>query len=458
MTVMALLLIVILFLAFFIYFSGLNPHEITLFYLPDQQVTFPAAIIVVACILLGLVLGYIVHLYGATSHWARNRKRIRTEKKTREVSTLYREGIDRLMSGDQKKARSLLQKTLEKDPSRMEAYIALASLHEQEGRHQESINLLLQARKREPANLEILFKLASVYESAGRDEEATQIYGDILSIESGNRKALRALRDLGLRNSQWLEAHELQKRILKADSGGEREPEEKRLALYLRYETAREMFEAGETDKALSEFRDIAKEARDFAPVRVSLGDVHRRQNRNEEAAQVWKEGYNDLGKSIFLSRLEDLYLNEEDPATLLSFFRSTLAEKRDDLLLRLYFARLCLRLEMVDEALEQLAEIESTGADFPQLHLLQAEAHRRRNRMDESIEEYKKVLGIDAQLRFKYACEGCGETSIEWRSRCPSCGTWGSFSLAGRQQIKGAPPAEIREIFHGERKAWEEE
>jgi lipopolysaccharide biosynthesis regulator YciM len=106
----------------------------------------------------------------------------------------------------------------------------------------------------------------------------------------------------------------------------------------------------------------------------------------------------------------------------------------------------------MVDEALEQLYAVENAGVETSQLHLLLAEAHRRRSRIDEAIGEYKKALGVDSRLRLGYLCDSCGEPSGEWLSRCPDCGTWGSFSLADRRLIRNARPVEARAIYHGER------
>ncbi len=227
--------------------------------------------------------------------------------------------------------------------------------------------------------------------------------------------------------------------------------------LYLRYEVARQALDAGQTDQAKTEFKVIAKEAPDFVPARVSLGDAYRSQGSLDEAARVWQEGYRSLGKSIFLSRLEDLYMEAEDPATLLSFYRSAVMERNSDLILRLFFGRLCLRLEMVDEALEQLHAVENAGVESPQLHFLLAEAHRRRNRLDESVKEYQKTLGENIRLRLGYVCDQCGKPAEEWESRCPDCGTWGSFSLADRGMIQDIPLPQLREIHHGERDKWQQ-
>ncbi len=458
MTFMAFLLMIILFVLSFLYFWGINPQEVTVFYFPDQSLTYPAAIVVVGSILIGLILGYLAHLYSTVSHLLKHWKRDRTEKKAREVAAIYREGVGRLLSGDIKRAHNLLQKALERDPSRIETYIAMANVHLQEGEPQEGVNLLRKARGIEPKSLEVLFKLAATYEEIGQDEDAVQSYQAILALESDNRKALRGLRDLHVRHGRWKEAQELQKRILKVAAGSRRVEEEKQKNLFLRYEVARLALTEGEADQAKNELKEIAKEAPEFTPARVSLGDAYHALRRSDEAVRVWQEGYQALGKSIFLSRLEDLYMEAEDPATLLSFYRSALLDRGDDLMFRLFYGKFCLRLEMVDEALEQLYAVESAGVDFAQLHVLLAEAHRRRNRLDESIKEYKKALRINTRLRLDYVCDVCGETSSEWLSRCQDCGTWGSFSLAGRKLIQSARALEVRPIHHGEREAWDEE
>jgi tetratricopeptide (TPR) repeat protein len=184
------------------------------------------------------------------------------------------------------------------------------------------------------------------------------------------------------------------------------------------------------------------------------LGDAYEVSGRPVDAARVWQEGYRRFGEAVYLARLEDLSMANEDPAELLDFYRATALNRADDLLLRLYYGKFCLRLEMVEEALEQLSEIEKAGADFPQLHLLLAEAHLRRRRLEESVKEYRKVVGFDGRLNFGYACEVCGAASAEWNGRCEGCGTWGSSRLAGHEMIKNPPATELREIHHGEQTA----
>jgi lipopolysaccharide biosynthesis regulator YciM len=451
----ALAIFLAVFIAFvfvFLYFWGINPGDVTIYLTSDQSLTQPIPIMIVGAIMAGLVIGYGFHMLSLLAHGVHHWRFNRKDKKGRETTSIYREGVGRLLSGDIKKAKALLQKALDRDPSRIETYIALASAHLQEGASQEAVNLLRKARDIEPRNLEVLFKLASTYEETNYHEEARQAYKEILAVEKDNRKAIRTLRDLHIRHERWQEALDLQKRLLKAGPSSERLEEEKKKQLYLRYEVARKALGEGQTDQAKAEFKEIIKQAPDFTPARVSLGDAYQSQKRPDEADRVWQEGYQDLGRSVFLSRLEDLYMEAEDPTTLLSFYRSAILEREDDLMLRLFFGKLCLRLEMVDEALEQLYAVENAGVDTPHLHLLLAEAHRRRSRIDEAIGEYKKALGVDSRISLGYVCDTCGESSVEWLSRCPECGTWGSFSRADRQLIRNARPVEARAIYHGER------
>lgn len=81
MSLMSFLLLIILFLVFFIYFSGLNPQDMTLVYYPGESVTYSVAMVVLGALLVGLALGYLVHLYGTLAHLMKHWKHGRAEKR-----------------------------------------------------------------------------------------------------------------------------------------------------------------------------------------------------------------------------------------------------------------------------------------------------------------------------------------------------------------------------------------
>ncbi|MGK2905374.1 MAG: tetratricopeptide repeat protein [Desulfuromonadales bacterium] len=458
MTFMAVILLFIFFVLFFLYFWGLNPQMVTIFYLPEQSLTHPAAIIVISCIVIGLILGFGAHLYSTAVHWMRHWTRDRSEKKQREIGLIYREGVGRLLSGDLKKARVLLNKALDRDPKRVDILIALASLASQEGNPLEGLECLRKASEIEPKSMEVLFKTAAMQEELGKDEEAIVSYQALIALEKNNRKALRHLRDLYIKHNSWSEALESQRQVIKAGPGANRVAAEKELLLYLRYEVARQAINDNSPADAKSELKDILRQKTDFTPAQVSLGDAYAATNRGDDAVKTWQEGYKKQGKSVFLERLEAYFMKREDPSSLLNFFRSQVLEQGDDLIFRLFYGKLCLRLEMIDEAKEQLQAVESSGVDSSQLHLLLAETYRRSRELEQAINEYQKALGISKRLHLTFVCEQCQSISSEWNSRCPSCGEWNTISLIDRKVIQDARPLALDKmiIHHGEQKEWQ--
>lgn len=458
MTFMAVLLLFIFFILFFLYFWGLNPHMVTVFYLPEQSLTYPAAMIVISCIVLGLILGFGAHIYSTAAHWMKHWNRDRSDKKQREISAIYREGVGRLISGDLKKARGLLNKALDRDPRRVDTLIAMASLSSQEGNSAEGLELLRKAGEIDPKSMEVLFKTAVLQEETGQGDDAITSYQSLLALEKDNRKALRSLRDLYLKDDRWQEALEIQRQVLKVGPGANRVAAEKELLLYLRYEVARNAISNGSPEDAKSELKDILRQKPDFAPAHVSLGDAYAAMNHGNDAVKAWQEGYKKLGKGVFLERLEDYFMEREDPSSLLNFFRSLVLEQGDDLIFRLFYGKLCLRLEMVDEAKEQLQAVESSGVESSQVHLLLAETYRRCREPEQAINEYQSALGISKRLHLNFSCEKCEHVTNEWNSRCPSCGEWNTTSLVDRKLIQEARPLALDTmvIHHGEQKAWQ--
>ena len=396
MTLTIMLILIISLLTFYIFFSTLNPQEVTILYFWDHSMTTTVAILVVGCILLGLVLGLVVHFYSLLTHQYSQIKLNRRQKRDQETNKLYREGINRLLSGEKDEALKLFNKGLSRDPSRIDIALALADVHSKKGDVRQAVEVLQKAKDKQPKCLEILFGLAAAHEELDQFDNARGIYEEILKIESGNRIALEKFRDLYMKQSLWGDALELQKRILKVVQGGAQNEEEKLKQTCLRYEQAMQKleekgFKNGHAER--KEFRELIKQAPDFIPARVALGDSYRAEDRTKDAAQAWQDGYQATGKSIFLARLEDLYMEKEDPATLLSFFRKALIEETAIFFFTFSSANSACAWRWSDEALEQLSFVENAGLELPQLHLLLAEAYRRRDRIDESNKEFQKAM-----------------------------------------------------------------
>ena len=209
------LLLVIFFLLFYI----LNPQTVAVFYWFGNEVSASLALVVACAVLSGLVVGYLLYIYGVTGHLLRDWRRKREEKRNRSVMELYRQGMGRLVSGDLKKARRLLLKANSQDSGQVDVLLGMARVCRAEGQITEALENLLRARKLSSDSLQVMFLLADTYLEAEKSDETVAIYRAILAVEPDNLEALRRLRDLHIRGELWNEALDLQKRLNKKLGG-----------------------------------------------------------------------------------------------------------------------------------------------------------------------------------------------------------------------------------------------
>jgi tetratricopeptide (TPR) repeat protein len=430
----------------YLYFSFLNRENITIV-LPNGVFETTVPLLVIISFLSGSLVVVCSNLVGFGKSRLLNWRIGRRTRGIRASEENLKQGLVTLRAGDLKRTRFLLEKAREKDPFNASVYTALAELAEQEGTAEETLKYLVKARELDENNLELLFKTAAVSEGKGDSKNAVDLYHRILSLDTSNRRAMAGLRELYCRQGAWREAYEIQKRYLKLMPPESQAPEVERL-LFLRYECARLSLGLGATEKSTSELREIVAENPSFIPGNVSLAEALKQEGKVDEAANLLKKAFQELRHPIFLIKLEDLYFSQEEPGTiaaLVNFYKRSIHDNPHDLIVRLFYGKLCLRMLMAEEALIHLKAIVESGVDFPSLHILLAEAYRSTGDLDEAVKEYRKVLGIGKTHRIPFECRVCGHEQIEWTSCCPSCGTWDSFTLKACAELDAAKPFESR-------------
>ena len=79
----------------------------------------------------------------------------------------------------------------------------------------------------------------------------------------------------------------------------------------------------------------------------------------------------------------------------------------------------------MIDEALEQLRDLENVGAPFAELYILMGQAYHRRSDFSRAIEAYEKALEVQKYSIPSYTCSACGKSQREWAGFCDQCHGW---------------------------------
>ena len=100
------------------------------------------------------------------------------------------------------------------------------------------------------------------------------------------------------------------------------------------------------------------------------------------------------------------------------------------------FYARLCVRLEMIDEARDRLLDMESALVHQPMYHFLLADVYTHRQEFRKATEEYKKGLELTEGTVPLYRCTQCEESVKGWQPSCPECHMWGTLRLCQAERV----------------------
>jgi predicted Zn-dependent protease len=424
------LLAFMIILIVFGYLFFLNPEEVTFHLYHDYPISISPALIAFGAFIIGSFFIFLITLFvdakRAFDLW-RSSKHQRKEGMVRER---YSDALEEMLKGNIGQAKEILSKILENRPQHLPAYISLANLHCLQGKHKEAIEILIRAKTIDPDNLELLFDLAKNYRALKEYSLAIETLQQILGHDPSNREALRKKREIYIEQQKWLEAYQTQKEIVKYTKEKEELTQERKILLGLEFQFGDDLAQRGNFREAEKAMREIIKADREFLPPYVLLGDVLQRLGSTQEASEVWEKALESFWNPVFLERLEALFLSVASPQKALHMYHEYLRQRPEDTVLRFFFCRLLIRLEMIDEALEQLREMEMAGITFPELYILMGKAFHRRGDSPRAIEAYENALEAKKFSSPPYKCSICGNVRSEWSGFCSGCHTWGTFSI----------------------------
>jgi lipopolysaccharide biosynthesis regulator YciM len=205
--------------------------------------------------------------------------------------------------------------------------------------------------------------------------------------------------------------------------------------------------EADRAEEAAAIFRRLLEREPRFIPARIMLGEAELLRFKEEEAVAAWRAGYLETGSPVFLQRIEDYFIEEEQPARAIETLRALIAAAENDLLPRFYLGRLYYRLEMHEEALKLLQSVESRIRSAPTFRYLVGRIHERRGDLARAVES---LVGCLRQLEVgsaEYRCRVCDQRTPDWRDYCARCSSWNSVELDFEEERLSAEALGVREV-----------
>ena len=423
------ILFTLIFIAFG-YLFYLNPDSADFTLYQDFTLTISPALIAFGAFILGGFFVFLVTLFVDAKRAFQLWRSTKHERREGRVRERYSDALEEMLRGNIHEAKDMLLKMVEKRPHHSPAYVSLANVYSLEGKPAEAIEILNQARAVDPENLEVLLNLVKNHLALKKYAPAMETLDQILKRDPANREALRKKREIHIILGDWNAAYQTQKEIVKKTKEKEEAAEEKRILVGMEYKFAEDLAQKGNFREAEKALREIIREDHDFLPAYVSLGDVWQRQGSPDDAAQIWMKALDISWNPVFLERLESLYLSIANPQKILSLYRKFMNQRPQDGVVRFFFSRLLLRLEMIDEAIEQLREFEVAGVSFAELFILLGQAYHRRGDSSHAMESYEKALETKRFPLPAYQCSVCGKTQPDWTAFCPACHSWGTYTI----------------------------
>lgn len=92
------------------------------------------------------------------------------------------------------------------------------------------------------------------------------------------------------------------------------------------------------------------------------------------------ERAYETTKSVIILHKLEEVYLNLDQPEGIINFYQNAINRDPNSLDLKFFLGKLYYRLEMIDDAYAILSEIDPTDKNFPDLHKIVGNIYLRKN------------------------------------------------------------------------------
>jgi lipopolysaccharide biosynthesis regulator YciM len=400
--------------------------------------SLPIGIVIVIAGGAGFALAIFVGLMREGKFIADRWRRKREEKRMMAIEERYYEGVQAVVEGREEDALRNFRKILEQEPNHFNALLKAGEVQVAKGKYAEGIDYHQRARQARPEDTRPLYALANDYAIQGDLDKAKAILQRMIEIRPRHAvSAYRRLRELFMREGDWARALEVHNRIERlTEKGVAQSPKDERTGIGIRYQLAMKQLTEDKPKVALNLFQRILKEHPKFIPAYIRVGEIMREIGDDQEAAAVWNRGYDETGSPIFLTILEEHFLDREQPIEAIEALKACVARASNDILPRFFLGKLFFRLEMLDEAHATLKTLEGRASYAPTLHYLLGRINERRGNFRQASEEFRKVIKHLELVKLEYRCHSCQQRLSEWSDRCPKCEEWNSIEIDFREDL----------------------
>jgi len=383
---------------------------------------------VAAAFVLGVIFSIIASFFTDARRGLAKWRSARKERRRNEAYELFEKAKLYEMKGEPEKAEEYFNRVIRSVPDMEEPYLLLADMHAAGGEPGKAVEALDLGERRLGKKEAILLKKVKIHRAQKDLDAVERDLLDVLRIKGSSLEALGALRDLYISRKAWTQALEMEERVRKQV----KTPEEDQRFLGLQYESAKERVRKDDPrlyEQVLKDLREIISDNKRFIPAYTLSAEVYKHTGKLNDAGRVYGRGFAKTGHIVFLRQLEDLYIDRGEPGVILKIYRRLLEVAPRNQLLMFFYARLCLKLEMIDEAIDVLKTLLADEKEFRGLHRAMAEAYIHRGKFEDAVKEFSKAFPM-SQVYLPFYCVKCQAVKEEWTDFCETCSSWNTINI----------------------------
>lgn len=344
--------------------------------------------------------------------------------------TPYIEALHLVLEGKKDEALDLLKKTVRKDTDNIMAYIILGAILREKGFPLRGVkihrNLLVRGDLNDTEIESILHHLVMDYQKADMIDKAIEMAERLVQRSKRNVKNQQLLLSLYEANGNWDKAFTYRQSINK----GLKKTEPSIMALY-KVQSGLSYVEQKAEREGRVRFREGLRLDKQCPSAYLYWGDSYRRENRDEEAVNVWKnfiEANPDQGYLAF-DRLKEVLFDLGRYGEIEAIFHQILNKNPKHAQTKLQLAEFLNKQGRHEEAIETCREAVEMNPDFLKGHLLLARLLREQDNATLAMDAALDGLAKSIERTPSYTCALCAFTSEEMIWHCPQCGGWNSYS-----------------------------
>lgn len=346
----------------------------------------------------------------------------------------YADGLNQMLDGRLKEAVASFTEAARRAPDHIDAYLKLGSLLRQLGRPRRAshIHLDLSIRTDLPS-----YTLANVYRELALDLEQTGAFGKALRyldksrhIDPSNGDDLTIRRRIFEKQNQWKDAGEVLRKY--GSVTGKSDPV--RLALY-KIEEGLVLQDNEKGHEARVLYKEALKIDSNAVEAILFIAASYMQEDRTDDAF-VWltkfiKETPERAQDALPL--LEGLLFGLGRFNEVEVFLREALEKAPSNIALAHALIELKMKKGESEEALEQCERALETSPVDLSLKLRRLVLLRRKGLTKEFDRQLIEIADTLVPVGEGYFCGKCGFHADQFRTHCPSCGSWRSFAWERR-------------------------